>query len=299
MKMNFENELNNRVEYINSVILKYLPDEKGFVKELSSAINYSINVGGKRLRPVFIQSFYKLFGGEDDIIEACMAAMEMLHTYSLVHDDLPALDNDELRRGLPTTHKKYGEAVAILAGDGLLHYAYETFIRIFDYEISEKTVNALKIFGQKTGINGMLGGQAADVINTGKDISDELMYYIYDKKTGALIEGSMLIGACLAGCSGEDLQKVSKIGTLVGLAFQIKDDILDIIGDEFILGKPLHSDERNNKKTYVTVNGIEKSQKDIIMFSNEAKSILTSIGINDNERDFLNELITYLIERKK
>ena len=299
MKMNFENELNNRVEYIYSVILKYLPKETGYVKDLSAAINYSINVGGKRLRPVFIQSFYRLFGGEGDIIEACMAAMEMLHTYSLVHDDLPALDNDDLRRGLPTTHKKYGEAVAILAGDGLLHYAYETFIRIFDYEISGKTVNALKIFGQKTGINGMLGGQAADVINTGKDISDELMYYIYDKKTGALIECSMLIGACLAGCSGEDLQKVSKIGKLIGLAFQIKDDILDIIGDEFILGKPLHSDERNNKKTYVTVNGIEKSQNDIIMFSNEAKSILASIGINDNERVFLNELITYLIERKK
>lgn len=297
--MNFNEELNKRVDYANSVLAKYLPEESGFSKELAKAMNYSVKVGGKRLRPVFISSFYRLFGGKETLIEPCMAAMEMLHTYSLVHDDLPALDNDELRRGLPTTHKKYGEATAILAGDGLLHQAYETFIKIFDYEISDSTVKALKIFGDKTGIKGMLGGQAADVINTGKEISDELMYYIYGQKTGALIEGSMMIGACLAGCSDDEMSQVNRIGTLIGLAFQIKDDILDILGDEKSLGKPLHSDDRNNKKTYVTINGIEKSRKDIIDFSNEANTILKGIGQDDNEREFIIELINYLIDRNK
>lgn len=299
MKMNFNEELKKRVDYANSVMVKYLPEENGFNKELAKAMNYSVNVGGKRLRPILIHSFYRLFGGEGNLIEPCMAAMEMLHTYSLVHDDLPALDNDELRRGLPTTHKKYGEAAAILAGDGLLHQAYETFIKIFDFEIGDRSVKALKIFGEKTGINGMLGGQAADVFNTGREITDELMYYIYEKKTGALIECSMMIGACLAGCSDGELSQVNRIGTLVGLAFQIKDDILDIIGDEKSLGKPLHSDDRNNKKTYVTINGIEKSRKDIIDFSNEANTILKDIGQDDYEREFIIELVNYLIDRNK
>ena len=299
MKMNFNEELKKRVDYANSVLAKYLPEENGFSKELAKAMNYSVNVGGKRLRPIFIHSFYSFFGGDGKLIEPCMVAMEMLHTYSLVHDDLPALDNDELRRGLPTTHKKYGEAAAILAGDGLLHQSYEAFIKIFDFEISDRSVKALKIFVEKTGINGMLGGQAADVFNTGREISDELMYYIYEHKTGALIEGSMMIGACLAGCSDEELSQVNRIGTLVGLAFQIKDDILDIIGDEKSLGKPLHSDDRNNKKTYVTINGIEKSINDIINFSNEANTILNCIGHNDNEREFIIKLINYLIDRNK
>lgn len=298
VKMNFNEELKNRVFYANSILDKYLPEEVGFDKELIEAMNYSIRVGGKRLRPILISTFFRLFGGKGTIIEPCMAAMEMLHTYSLVHDDLPALDNDELRRGLPTTHKKFGEAAAILAGDGLLHHSYETFINIFNYEISEKTIKALKIFGDKTGINGMLGGQAADVIHTGENISDELMYYIYEKKTGALIEGAMMIGACLAGCSDEELTKVNRIGTLVGLAFQIKDDLLDIYGDEKSLGKPLHSDDKNNKKTYVTLNGLDKSERDILDFSKEAKEILNGLGQDENEREFIQELIDYLIYRK-
>lgn len=184
MRMNFKEELRIRTDYADNVIKEFLPKEEGFNKELCEAMNYSVNAGGKRLRPILLHTFYKLFGGDSDIVKPCMAAYEMLHTYSLVHDDLPAIDNDNYRRGMPTTHARFGEATAILAGDGLLHQAYETFIKIFDTEISTRTVKALKIFGDKTGINGMLGGQSADVLHTGEVISDELLYYIYEKKQG-------------------------------------------------------------------------------------------------------------------
>lgn len=297
--MNFKDELLKKTEYANQVIDKYMAKENGRCDELINAMNYSILAGGKRLRPVFIDSFYKLFAGKGTIVEPCMAAMEMLHTYSLVHDDLPELDNDDYRRGMLTTHKKFGAATAVLAGDGLLHEAYETFIKIFDIEVSDRTIKALKIFGNKTGINGMLGGQSADVCNTGKEISDELMYYIYEKKTGALIEGSMMIGAVLAGCSEDDLVKVEKIGALVGLAFQIRDDILDITGDEKEIGKPVNSDIRNNKKTYVTVNGLEKANKDVYEFTKEAIDLLKEIGSDNDEREFLVELVGYLTDRNK
>lgn len=299
MKMNFNEEITKRTEYANQVILKYIVSESGFQKQIAEAMNYSILAGGKRLRPVLLDSFYKLFGGISDIKEPCMAAMEMLHTYSLVHDDLPAIDNDEFRRGFLTTHKKYGEACGILAGDGLLHLAYETFIRAFEYGETDNVIKALRIFGNKTGICGMFGGQSADVLHTGEDISNELMYYIYEKKTGALIEASMMIGAVLAGCDDEELIIVEKIGKLVGLAFQIKDDILDVTGDEKELGKPLNSDIKNNKKTYLSVNGQEKSEEDVLKFSNEASQLLNNIGSDSDERRFLTALIEYLTGRNK
>lgn len=295
--MNFKEELRIRTDYADNVIKEFLPEEEGFNKELCEAMNYSVNAGGKRLRPILLHTFYRLFGGDLDIVKPCMAAYEMLHTYSLVHDDLPAIDNDNYRRGMPTTHARFGEATAILAGDGLLHQAYETFIKIFDTEISTRTVKALKIFGDKTGINGMLGGQSADVLHTGEIISDELLYYIYEKKTGALIEGAMLTGSVLAGCNDEDLAKIKRAGELVGLAFQIKDDILDIYGNEKEIGKPLHSDEKNNKKTYITINGIEKSEHDIAVMSEEACDIVSSLGNDVEERDFIIKLIKYLTDR--
>ncbi len=266
--------------------------------EIVSAMEYSLSAGGKRLRPLIMKSFYDLYNGNGLVVEHFMTAMEMLHTYSLVHDDLPALDNDDYRRGLPTTHRKYGEDVAILAGDGLLHQAYETALSAFECDSNHQNViKALKIFGQKTGLNGMFGGQAADVINTGKEISDELMYYIYSKKTGALIEGSMMIGAALAGASDEDIRIIESVGADIGLAFQIRDDILDIYGDEQMLGKPVSSDEKNNKKTYVTVNGKDKSQKDIEMLTDRAINNLKQIGYNNEEREFLIALFRYLTSR--
>lgn len=296
--MNFEDLMKAKVSEADKITDGFLPLSGRFNSELTEAMNYSVKAGGKRLRPVIMMSFYRLFGGSGKVVEPFMAAMEMLHTYSLVHDDLPAIDNDDYRRGVYTTHKKYGEALAVLAGDGLLHQAYETAVKAFDYEAdNDNVIKALRIFADKTGVNGMLGGQAADVVNTGKIIDDDLMYYIYEHKTGALIEGSMMIGAALAGADDYCIETVRKTGSLIGLAFQIKDDLLDIYGSEKALGKPVNSDSRNNKKTYVTVNGKDKSQADILRFTEEAVSLLDTVGGNEEERIFLRQLFKYLTSR--
>lgn len=298
--MDFKEELRLRTDDAQKIIERFLPDGMKFNKELCQAMTYSVSVGGKRLRPVLMKSFYRLYGGSEDVISPFMAAMEMLHNYSLVHDDLPALDNDEYRRGMPATHKKYGEPLAILAGDGLLHEAYETAIKAFSYtDNSMDVINALRIFADKTGKNGMLGGQTADVINTGKIISDELMYYIYEKKTGALIEGAMMIGAALAGASEKDLEMIQRAGACIGMAFQIRDDILDIYGDEEVIGKPINSDEKNNKKTYVSVNGSDKSQQDIEKYTFDAVNIIKKLGNDDEERQFIIKLFNYMSSRER
>lgn len=296
----FACELERRTEEARKIVLEFLPRPGRFDRELVEAMNYSVGTGGKRLRPLIMMSFNRLFGGSGSSVKPMMAAMEMLHTYSLVHDDLPAIDNDDYRRGEYTTHKRFGEAAAILAGDGLLHHAYETALKVFDCcEDTGAAVRALRIFGDKTGINGMLGGQAADVINTGKDIDDELMYYIYEKKTGALIEGSMMIGAALAGAPDSELSVIRKIGADIGLAFQIRDDILDVRGDESVTGKPSNSDARNNKKTYVTVNGPERAQEDIKRLTHEACGLLDGLGSGMEEREFLRELFDWLCLRER
>lgn len=300
MRMNFKEELKQRTAEALEIVLAYLPKAGKYDGELVEAMNYSVGAGGKRLRPLLMMSFNRLYGGDGVSVKPFMAAMEMLHTYSLVHDDLPAIDNDDYRRGEYTTHKRFGEAAAILAGDGLLHHAYETAFKAFDLCSDKETViRALRIFGDRTGINGMLGGQAADVINTSRSIDDGLMYYIYEKKTGALIEGSMMIGAALAGASDGDLKTVCRIGADIGMAFQIRDDILDVTGDESVIGKPKGSDERNNKKTYVSVNGLDKAQEDAEEYSSEARSLLEGLGTNDGERAFIAELFDYLCSRDK
>ncbi len=296
--MDFSQELSMRSAYAESVLDKYIPQGRQFNKEIIEAMSYSLRAGGKRLRPVLINSVYKLFNGKCGGDEAFMAAMEMLHTYSLVHDDLPALDNDDMRRGMPTCHIKYGEAKGILAGDGLLHMAYETAIQAFDSNYNtENVLIALRIFGDKTGLNGMFGGQSSDVINTGCEISDELMYYIYENKTGALIEGSMMIGGALAGATAEDIEKLRTIGGLIGMAFQIRDDILDEYGDQQVFGKPIHSDDRNNKKTYLSIHGLKKAQQDVEDYTLKAIDILETIGSREEERAFLRELFRYLTLR--
>ena len=296
--MDFQKELEKRSEYASSVVLDFIPKANDFDREIIEAMEYSILAGGKRLRPILVEAFYRLFSGNKSLCEPFMAAMEMLHTYSLVHDDLPALDNDDLRRGKPTTHIKYGEAVGVLSGDGLLHLAYETCISAFDDANNfDNVLRALRIFGNKTGLMGMFGGQSADVVNTGKDISDELLYYIYKNKTGALIEGAMMIGAALAGACNEELAIIEKIGFNVGMAFQIRDDILDVYGDEKIFGKPVLSDDRNNKKTYLSINGLDKSRKDVENFTANAINMLEDIGNNNEERTFIKELFMYLTSR--
>ena len=260
--MNFKEELQERTGQVNELIQKFLPKEEGFAAELAQAMNYSMTAGGKRLRPILMWESYRLFGGKGQVVAPFMAAMEMIHTHSLIHDDLPALDNDEYRRGKKTTHAQFGEAMGILSGDALLNYAYEVAFHAFYLEPDNKNIPlALQILSSKTGIYGMLGGQSVDVTNEGKEISEEMLLYIYENKTSALIEASMMVGAALAGASDEKIRGMEQVASKVGLAFQIQDDILDVTSTTEELGKPVHSDEKNQKITYVTLYGIEQAAK--------------------------------------
>ena len=292
---NFDSQMKKRVTEIKSITQSYLPEEKGFQRTLLEAVDYSMLVGGKKLRPLLMQQTYVMFGGSSAVIQPFMAAIEMIHTHSLIHDDLPAMDNDEYRRGKKTTHVVYGEAMAILAGDALLNLAYETASRAFDMEPENPGIGrAFQILSGKTGYDGMIGGQSVDVEYVNQPLTQEQLYFIYRLKTGALIEASMMIGAVLAGASEAEIEKVQQIARNVGLAFQIQDDILDVIGEQETLGKPVNSDEKNNKTTYVTVKGLEKAQEDVAAYSEEAIKILDELSC-DNE--FLRELILNLIHR--
>lgn len=301
--VDFQELLKNRTDYANEVIKKFLPKEEGFLTELVTAMNYSVLVGGKRLRPVFIDSSYRLMGGMDERREPFMAAMEYLHTYSLVHDDMPEIDNDELRRGKPTTHKKFGEACGLLAGDGLLHWSMQTALRSFSYAQNEKDqkgiIEALSVFADKSGPYGMLGGQSVDVLFTGKNPDRARLDYIYRLKTCALIEASMMIGAALAGADSESMEQLEELGRCVGMAFQIQDDILDCTGDAGLIGKPLNSDEKNGKTTYVTLFGLKEAGEEVERLSARAKLILENMrSVNDDEKAFLLWLIDSLVKRE-
>lgn len=297
--MSFKEEMQKKTAETENVILKFLPEEKGYQKTVLEAINYSVRAGGKRLRPLLMQESFRLFGGNGESIKPFMAAMEMIHTYSLVHDDLPAMDDDEYRRGRKTTHVVFGEAMGILAGDGLLNLAFETAAEAFSYgEDMERAGKALKILAEKAGINGMLGGQVADIEGI-TDISDkDKLLFIYEKKTSALIEASLMIGAVLAGASDEAVASMEQIGKNIGVAFQIQDDILDITGTSEILGKPVGSDEKNEKITYVSVYGMKQAKNDVERISLSAMKKLEELE-TENNKEFLSELIQYLIVREK
>lgn len=295
--MNFKEQLDIKKQETECIINRYLPEEDGFAAKLAEAMNYSMNAGGKRLRPIIMRETYELFGGRGDEIRPFMAAIEMIHTHSLVHDDLPAIDNDEYRRGKKTTYAVYGEALGILSGDALLNYAYETAFTAFSMtDDAGKVGQALKILAEKTGIYGMLGGQSVDVMNDGKPMSREMLDYIYENKTSALIEASMLTGAALAGAEKEELEIVSKVALKIGLAFQIQDDILDVTSTMEELGKPVFSDEKNGKTTYVTLRGIDNAREDVRKLTDEA---LLLMGKLDRENSFLNTLFLELVFRKK
>lgn len=297
--MSFNQEFKNRINQAEDIIKKFLPKEEGLQKIICEAMNYSVLGGGKRLRPVMMKATYELFGGKDEVIEPFMAAIEMIHTYSLVHDDLPAMDNDDLRRGRATTHIKYDEALAILAGDGLLNYAFETAVKAFDYDTDAKTVaKAMKVLAQKAGIYGMIGGQTVDIeAEKGHQVLDEeTLLFIHKNKTAALIESSMMIGAILAGASDADIKSVEQVAYNIGVAFQIQDDILDVIGNEEVLGKPIGSDAKNDKLTYVSLKGLQTAKEDVAKLSNEAISM---IQFYEEDNHFLSELTTYLIDREK
>lgn len=303
---NFEKELQNRVKEIEEIIGRFLPKEEGYQKIVVEAMNYSILAGGKRLRPILMQEIYRLFGGRGKEIEPFMAAIEMIHTYSLVHDDLPAMDNDEYRRGRKTTHAVYGEAFGILAGDGLLNLAFETAVKAFPLQADPDEMKpglmlgvarALEVLGNKAGIFGMIGGQTADIEAEGSaEISLEQLLFIHENKTAALIQASMMIGAILAGVGIGELERIEKCAYNIGIAFQIQDDILDIIGTQEELGKPIGSDEKNQKQTYVSLNGLEYSMQQVKNLSEEAVEIIESI---DGDSTFLKELIVSLIHRSK
>ena len=298
--MNWENKLQERVAEVEAVIQKFLPEETGYQKTVLEAMNYSVLAGGKRLRPMLMEETYRLFGGNSKIVEPFMAAIEMIHTYSLVHDDLPSMDNDEYRRGRKTTHVVYGEGMAILAGDGLLNYAFETALKAFDKEPANPAIGrAMQVLAKKAGVYGMIGGQTADIEAEDMDqskVNNELLLFIHENKTAALIQSSMMIGAILAGASEEDVKAVEKIAYNVGIAFQIQDDILDITSSLEVLGKMTGSDEKNNKVTYVTLNGMDKAKEDVEKLSKEAIYLLDSF---ENKNEFLNQLIEELITREK
>ena len=296
--MDFKTEMAERTAQIEQIIKKYLPKEEGYQKTIMEAMNYSVLAGGKRLRPMLMQETYRLFGGRSEVIEPFMAAIEMIHTYSLVHDDLPAMDNDEYRRGKKTTHAVYGEAMGILAGDALLNNAYETAARAFAMEPGNPGVcQAIQILTAKAGIYGMVGGQTVDVESEGKpDMTKEKLDFIYRLKTSALIEGAMLTGAVLAGATQGEQKIIEQTAGEVGLAFQIQDDILDVTSTMEVLGKPIGSDEKNHKITYVTYEGIEKAKADVASLSEQAIARMDSLVVKN---EYLTELLRYLILREK
>lgn len=297
--MNYNEQLKLKVENINRVIREYLPKEEGMQHRVIEAANYSVEAGGKRVRPLIMLETYKLFGGDNESeVYPFMAALECIHSYSLVHDDLPAMDNDDYRRGRLTTHKKYGEDFGILAGDALLNYAYEIMLSSITKLTADKVVKAVRaaqIIAYKAGIYGMVGGQSLDVWLTDKSMDDKQLDFIFNLKTGALIEAAFMAGAVLAGADESAVADIEKAGNKVGVAFQIKDDILDVTSTQEKLGKPVFSDEKNNKTTYVTLYGMDKADRDVEALSKEAVDIIKKYGNND----FLVSLILKLINREK
>ena len=298
--MNFQEELTKKTEEIEAVIREYLPAEEGFSRTMAQAMNYSMLAGGKRLRPMLMQETFRLFGGSGKLVKPFMAGMEMIHTHSLIHDDLPALDNDDYRRGRLTTHKVYGEAMGILSGVALLNYAYETMLQAFamaeTLQQKDAVIGALQVMTAKTGIHGMLGGQSVDVENDGKALEKDMLDSIYENKTSALIEASMMTGAILAGADAEQVAVIEQAAKRIGLAFQIQDDILDVTSTDEELGKPVHSDEKNHKVTYVTLFGTEKAAAQVAGLSAEAVALLESLNKNN---EFLYLLVEKLVNRRK
>ena len=307
-------QFENKVAQIEEILKNALPEESGYAKTIYEAVNYSIMAGGKRLRPLLMHEMFCLFGGGDEtVLHHFMVAMEMVHSYSLVHDDLPALDDDDIRRGRPSTHKQFGEAMGILAGDALLNGAYEqiseALMAIQSREIvgaidrkeqMRRAVVAFEKFSGCAGVNGMIGGQVVDVENTGRDIDTDMLLYIYRGKTSALIAASMMVGAALGGADEYTLQMIERIGCDIGMAFQIRDDILDMVGDESKLDKPTHSDEDMNKFTYAAKHGIDESEKAVREYTAQALKRLEALPIVTSgmeTKDFLRRLFLFMAER--
>jgi len=298
--VNFSNELKEKTEAVNRLLEERLSVDTGLSEYLMEAMRYSVMGSGKRLRPILMKETSKLFSDEVILeLPYFQAAIEFIHSYSLVHDDMPCIDNDEYRRGRKTTHAVYGETTALLAGDGLLNFAYENATKAFRVtEDADRTGRALRVLAKKAGIFGMVGGQAVDVDceKTGSKVNAEKLLFIHEKKTAALIEAAMMTGAILAGASDSEVNKIEEAASAIGIAFQIKDDILDVTGNFDELGKPIGSDAQNGKDTYVTIFGLEKAEEDVRIYSEKAISILESFNF---ENEFLVELVESLISRNR
>lgn len=293
--------LASHVADIEAGMKEYMPEENGYQRTVFEAVNYSLLAGGKRLRPMFLYEAYRMFGGTDEkAVRPFMMALEMIHTYSLVHDDLPAMDNDEYRRGKLTTHKKFGEAMGILSGDALLNGAFETAFLAFDSETEAAQIGrALKILGHKAGMYGMVGGQVVDVEKDGCFMDEDMLYFVHKNKTSALIEAALMTGAVLAGTDEKQAAVMEQCGTDIGLAFQIQDDILDVIGDQEKLGKPVHSDEKNEKTTAVSVYGIDVCRQKVKDYTDRGIEALEALDIPGKEhQEFLVELMKSLVGRE-
>ena len=295
--MKIQKEFLSRKEYVEKILQKYMPSEfLGYSEVIIDAMNYSLFAGGKRIRPILMLETFKSCGGKGDSIEGFMAAIEMIHTYSLIHDDLPAMDNDDLRRGKPTCHIKFGEDIAILAGDGLLNYAFETMMSIDNID-RKRHLDAMRLLSKASGIYGMVGGQVADIIYEGKKVELDVVNYIHSHKTSALIEASFMIGAIVSGAPSHLVDEFQEVGRKIGLAFQIQDDLLDVLSTEEELGKPIRSDDKNEKVTYVSIMGVETSLAKVEQLYKEAIDCIQSI--TENEDSFLVTLLEDLRHRKK
>lgn len=285
-----KNELSERITVIDKSLDELLPHSQNPQSVIYGAMRYSIFAGGKRLRPILMWETARVFGKDWDTVEHFACALEMIHTYSLIHDDLPAMDNDDMRRGMPTNHIKFGEDIAILAGDALLNKSFEVAL----LSKNPNSHKALQILARSSGTEGMIGGQVVDLASEGKDIELTELQYIHSLKTGALIRSACVIGAILAGACNDEISAIDNFAKNLGIAFQIRDDILDVTGSADVLGKPIGSDEESNKNTYVKLCGIEKSEKLVNEYSQKAKEALSVFG---KRADFLIKLTDYLIDR--
>lgn len=294
--MEFKQRLKEKASFIEDVLKDYMPKEEGYQKTVIEAMNYSLSAGGKRLRPILTLEACKVVGGNEEEVIPFAIAIEMIHTYSLIHDDLPALDNDDLRRGRPTNHKVYGEAMGILAGDALLNYAFEVMLAgSINKENPEKYLKAINEIAKGAGIYGMIGGQVVDVESENKQIEKEKLDYIHMNKTAAMMVGCMRAGATIGGANSEQMEEITKYAKNIGLSFQIVDDILDIVGDEAKLGKKVGSDIENHKSTYPSLLGLDKSKEIAHNLIDEAKKSIEKLSDNV---DFLKGLAEYIIDRE-
>ncbi len=293
--MAFKEDLKIKSAYIEDLLKEYMPKEEGYQHTIFKAMNYSLSAGGKRLRPVLTLEAAKIVGGDqNDAIPFCVA-IEMIHTYSLIHDDLPAMDNDDFRRGKPTNHKVFGDGMATLAGDALLNYAFEIMLKeSIGKSNSDISLKAIYEIARGAGIYGMIGGQVVDIESEDKSIEKEKLDFIHMNKTAAMIVGGMRAGAIIGQASKDDLQNITKYAKNIGLAFQIIDDILDIVGDAKILGKPIGSDLENHKSTYPALIGLDESRKVARDLIEEAKDSIRKVS---GDSSFLEELAEYIISR--